>query len=167
LSTKGALEAAAIEVCDAIRRHAKICQEEAKNVSAVVRAGEDLTRAVLNYEVTLRAISGWSNPIRHLGPLPLFGDRLHRDGGGDETGLSREWGATLTRIDVAARYRLRIHDDDALIAFASGRFGTEIADVEEAIRVLFDAESWDPERYPPGLVDVEDVGVEVLANRIE
>ena len=85
LSTKGALEAAAIEVCDAIRRHAKICQEEAKNVSAVVRAGEDLTRAVLNYEVTLRAISGWSNPIRHLGPLPLFGDRLHRDGSTPDT----------------------------------------------------------------------------------
>jgi hypothetical protein len=162
------LAAAAGEVCDAIRRHAELCQDEPENVGAVVRAGEALIRAVLDYEAALRATSGWSNPMRHLGPLPLFENGNDRGGEDGETGQSaQEEKPALTRLEVVARYQLRINGDDALVAFASGRFGVEVPGVREAVRVLFEAESWDPERYPPGLVDVENVGVEISVDNAD
>jgi hypothetical protein len=168
LSSEEILEATVVEVCRAIRRHAGICRDEPENVGAVVRAGEALIRAVLDYEVALRAVSGWSNPIRHLGPLPLFEDRLVHGGADEAVAQSvQKSSAAIMRLDLAARYQLSIPDDDALVAFASGRFGAEVSDVTEAIKVLFEAESWDPERYPPGLISVEDVGVEISIDRAE
>lgn len=167
MSGRGALEVAAGAVCDAIHRHAETCRDEPENVSAVVQAGEVLCRAVLDYEAALRATSGWSNPIRHLGSLPLFKDRLGAvEGDGEIAPPDEEGDAAFTRVDVAVRYHLRIDNDDDLLAFASGRFGEEVFDVREAIRVLFEAESWDPERYPCGLVKVENVGVEISVDRV-
>jgi len=162
------LEVVAAEVCDAIRRHAEICQDQPENVGVVVQAGEALSKAVLDYEVSLRATSGWSNPIRHLGPLPLFAERVGPVGTDEQVAPSSQGrDAAFTRIDVEVRYHLRVDSDDALVAFAGGRFGVEVSDVREAIRVLFEAESWDPERYPPGLVDIENVSVEISADHVD
>jgi hypothetical protein len=155
VSEDGALPAAARAVGDAIRRHAEICQDEPGNVGAVVGAGEALCAAVLAYEKTLAAVSGWSNPIRHLGPLPLFADGAPRPGPAGADG-----GPT---VQLTARYRLRVTDAADLTAFVSGRFGEEVADVRQAIRNLFEAEGWDPGRYPPGLLNVEKAEVDISA----
>jgi len=151
LSTEGALASAADKVCAAIRRHAATCEQRPDDVGAVVREGEALSQAVLDYEAVLGAESGWSNPIRHLGPLPVF-----RAQPGRVPGRS---GAV--RVGIEAHYRLQVGDEDAVLAFVSGRFGDEVSDLGEAVEKLFKSESWDPQRYPPGLLDVEDIEVGV------
>ena len=117
---------------------------------------------MIRYEAVLASTSGWSNPIRHLGRLPLFDDRSTSEEvtGGPARQRANE-SPTVTRVEISARYNLRVRDDDALLAFASGRFGNDVQDVKEAVKVLFEAESWDPDRYPPGLLDVEDVSAEI------
>jgi hypothetical protein len=73
--------------------------------------------------------------------------------------------ASRTKIDVCARYRLDMDDEDELLAFVSGRFAEEVSDLGNAVRMLYEAESWDPDRYPPGLLNVEDVLVEISVDR--
>src|SRR5919197_3232354 len=55
----GRVMLAADVVCEAIRRHAATCEREPRNVAAVIRDGEALCEAVLQYEAALRATSGW------------------------------------------------------------------------------------------------------------
>src|SRR5918996_5658175 len=101
--------AAAVRVSNAIRHHAEVCADEPDNVSAVVQAGEALCGAMLHYETVLHAASGWSMPVRHLGPLPLFGTERHvlAGNGQQETPSAPETeAASRTKIDVCARYRL-------------------------------------------------------------
>jgi hypothetical protein len=162
LNGKGSLEVAATRVCDAIRRHAATCQDEPENVAAVIQAGEALSKAVLEYEEVLRSTSGWSNPIRHLGPLPLFRESATPVADSDTT--PHEDHTVPTRSEVAARYRLSVDDPDALLAFASGRFGVDVSNLSDAVRALYEAESWDPEQYPRGLIRVEDAHVEIVVH---
>lgn len=162
MTRNGTLELAASDVCEAIRRHAKICEEGPDNVGDVVLAGEALREAVIRYEKVLSATSGWSNPIRHLGRLPLFEDGPRPvEPVSDAAPAGEERREAARRVRLSAHYHLRVTSEDALLAFASGRFGREVSDPVEAIKILFEAESWDPERYPPGLIGVEEVGVEI------
>ena len=86
-----------------------------------------------------------------MGQLPIFrnDDDLGRDG---RSATSEEESEDLTRLHLTVNYKLRIRDRDALIAFASGRFGAAVTDITAAVGVLFEAESWDPARYPPGVL---------------
>jgi hypothetical protein len=159
--------AAAVRVSDAIHYHAEVCADEPDNVSAAIQAGEALCRAVLHYETVLHATSGWSMPVRHLGPLPLFGAERQVPARNEhqETPSPETEAASRTKIDVCARYRLDMDDEDELLAFVSGRFAEEVSDLGNAVRMLYEAESWDPDRYPPGLLNVEDVLVEISVDR--
>ncbi len=159
----GRVLVAADAVCEAIRRHAATCERESGNVAAVIRDGEALCEAVLEYEKVLGATSGWSNPLRHLGPLPLFDDGRAGAAQVDSNGATPQGGGASppARIEVRTRYTLHTDDEAALIAFVSGRFGREVSDTREAIDLLFKSESWDPDRYPPGLMDVDEVAVDI------
>jgi hypothetical protein len=161
LPADSGLTTAAATVCAAIRYHATTCEQEADNPEAVIAAGKALADAVLEYETVLRAASGWSSPIRHLGPLPLFREDTssHDRDGGDARSHRAQLTPTPTRARITATYLLRIDDDDDLVAFVSGRFGDDLSEVREAINTLYKAESWDPHRYPPGLLNVERVTV--------
>jgi hypothetical protein len=152
---------AADVVCEAIRRHAATCEREPRNVAAVIRDGEALCEAVLQYEAALRATSGWSNPLRYLGPLPLFDDQRAGTPVSSNGATSPGVKTPSTRIEVRARYTFHTDDEDELVAFVSGRFGTEVSDTREAVDLLFKSESWDPDRYPPGLMDVDEVTADI------
>jgi hypothetical protein len=101
----------------AIRQHAKTCRIEPDNAAAVVRAGEALCAAVLEYEAVLAATSGWSNPLRQLGPLPVFHEEQPEP---PPNAAAASNGETGTRIEVSARYGLVADSEGDLVAFVRG-----------------------------------------------
>lgn len=155
------LAAAAARVCEAIRVHAATCQREPDNAEAVVRDGEALRVVVLDYEAILAKESGWSLPLRHLGPLLMFSGDAEPPLEGGPTSTSTVQLDNAPLVEICARYRLRVTRERDLLYFVSGRFGDEVFDLKEAIEVLFKAESWDPGTYPPGLMEIDGVEVTV------
>jgi hypothetical protein len=155
------LRLAAEKVCEALRIHADVCARNPEDVGAVIRAGEALVRAVVEHERVLGATAGWSSPIRHLGPLPIF------DTAGDRQMLEPTINTASTegpqRVRLTARYDVVV-DRDELVAFVHARFGHDLASWEAALRWLYEAESWDPQRYPAAVVRAEaaNVRTEVL-----
>lgn len=159
---KKTLDEAVNAVCLALRSHADSCRENSTDIATVIRDGEALVEAVLDYERALSASTGWTTPIRHLGPLPIFSanaaatDVVPAAGGGADSAQAN------VKVDV--RYQLRVIDADALVAFASGRYASEVSGVEDAIDVLVRSEGWDPSRYPPSMVRAGDAKVKVGVN---
>lgn len=153
-----ALVAAASRVAHAIKWHATVCVANPRDVAAIVAVGEELVESVLHYERVLRDSTGWSNPLRHLGSLPMFDAEPPLST--PEAGGRDEERTNPVRLVLDASYRL-IVDERRTVAFAEGRTGEEMGNVEEAVVSLFKADSWNPEGYPPGFLAVESVTVEV------
>lgn len=150
-------EAVAREVCQAIEGHARVVLDEPDNIKRVIDAGNMLRDAVLRYETALRAASGWSNPIRHLGRLPMYS--------GDRPGASSVDADSIgSGVSVTATYYLSIEDEIALYNFVEGRGGERPSSLEAAVRFLFEADSWDVWQYPPGRVRLVRADVEVAAD---
>jgi hypothetical protein len=148
---------AARAVCDALRHHAEACENEPNNIGRVISAGETLSGAVLQYEKALAEQAGWSNPIRHLGP-PVWHEQVARSATGSDA-LHGDEGISLV---LSARYEIRVFDDEALLTFVEGRFGDRTRTIENAIELLCRAEGWDPGRYPPGLLALDGLEIDVV-----
>lgn len=157
--TEKTLDEVVNAVCLALRGHADSCREDPNDIATVIRNGEALVQAVLDYERALAASTGWSMPIRHLGPLPIFGAYATATDGNRGTGGDIDPARMSVQVDV--RYRLRVIDADALVALASGRFASEISGLKDAIELLVKSEGWDPSRYPPSMVRAGDAKVMV------
>lgn len=62
---------AARAVCQAVEAHAQLCLADSNDVLGIIGTGERLVAAMLEYERRL-SDTGWSNPLRHLGRMPLY-----------------------------------------------------------------------------------------------
>lgn len=146
---------AAHAVCDAVAAHAQACAGDTSNVVDVVEAGEALVAAVLEYEKRLGAETGWSNPIRHLGRLPQYA-------GGDQydTRAGRR-AVDVARVRVAVSYLVEVNDEEMVGNLVESGGGDPPPTIEDAVRFLFESDSWDVRRYPPGSVRLIDVDVDI------
>ena len=145
------LMAAVDQVCGALQAHARVALAGA-DVLSIIQAGNALRSAVLKYEQVLRETTRWSNPIRHLGRLPMYySGEEHRSGeDGDAVG---------ERFRVAAEYVVEVVDEELLANFAESRGDDRPSDAREAIRFLFESDSWDVWQYPPDRLRLVDVDV--------
>lgn len=140
-STPPSLEEAARKVGAAIEAHAGVVSDDPNDVLRVIEAGDVLRRAVLDYETILMDSSGWSNPIRHLGRLPMFSEDFDESNAGDA--YDAEW-----TVRVTATYELSVADEELLNNLVEGRGGERPSTVAGAVRFLFEADSWDVQQYP-------------------
>lgn len=145
---------AARSVGEAVEAHARACVDDASNVAGIIEAGEVLVAAVLEYERRLLD-TGWSNPIRHLGRLPVYAsdDVYEADTG---SGAS-----DVVRVGVAANYLVEVNDEELLGNLVEGRGGDRPSSVEEAVRFLFESDSWDVWQYPPRRLILVEADVDI------
>jgi len=148
---------AARDVGRAIEAHARTVLDNAQDIGGIVVAASALREAVLRYEERLMSETGWSNPVRHLGRLPQYS---HDDQEGDATPGDLD---AAVRVRVAASYVVAVSDEDVLANFVEGRGGDRPSSVEDAVRFLYESDSWDVLQYPPGRVRLvqADVGISV------
>lgn len=99
--------------------------------------------------------SGWSNPIRHLGRLPMYS--------GDEAESVSEDGDAASNVRVTATSDLSVTDERDLFNFVEGRGGERPSTVDGAVRFLFESDSWDVGQYPPGRIRLTRAEIEVVA----
>jgi hypothetical protein len=139
-------------VCECLARYTDSCVQ-GNDPATIIANGERLRVAVLEYERSLMAATGWSNPLRYLDPPAA-----------EEIEASTDVDSNGERFEVAARYRVRVESSNDLVAFASGRFAQSISTSEKALETLCESEGWDPRKYPPGMVRLLGVFVDVLAS---
>jgi hypothetical protein len=149
------LDVAADQVAEEFRRHAAACLASPTDVATIVSRGEALRRAVLVYENVLGDTTGWSNPLRHLDD---------EDQEGQEASSEEATSSALdaSRIQVSARYYLRIEVPEKLLSYVRTRFGQDVNDVVEAMEKIYQSDSWKPDKYQSGLLHIEDVAVDVF-----
>jgi hypothetical protein len=145
-------------VAGAIQEHARVVRDNPDDSAHVVRAGEALREAVLEYEVALRETSGWSNPIRHLGRLPMYSSDLvvWSD---ERSELDQELETRASDLVLTATYRISVNDTEGLLTLVEGRGGARPTSAVNAVRWLFESDGWDLWQYPRNRIGV--VGVEV------
>lgn len=144
---------AASAVAAAVEVHARMAADEDSDVASVISAGVALRDAVLQYEERLIADTGWSNPIRHLGRLPVY----TKDD--DLVAASGTGSAPMKEVRVKADYVVGVADEALLFNFVESRGGERPSTVVDAVRFLFESDSWDAWQYPPGRLRLLDVGV--------
>lgn len=154
------LRAAVQSVCQALDTHARVVLEDRDDVPRVIEAVNALQAAVLAYEAALMESSGWSNPIRHLGRLPLYvsDDIWHAS---DDLGQESSHSENTTRVRVGVEYTLAVDDEELLGNFVEGRGGDRPSSTLEAVRFLFECDSWDPQQYPPFYIRFLGIDVEI------
>jgi hypothetical protein len=112
------LLAAADEVRRTIEIHANTCLADREDVRRIVQAGQALNAAVLEYEQRLMEATGWSNPIRHLGLLPMYRE-------GDEYLSVADSDVDAERFRVAAEYHVVVTDEELLANFVESEAETD------------------------------------------
>jgi hypothetical protein len=143
---------AAQAVCHAIETHARTVLDDPYEVASVVKAAVALQHAVLTYEERLMSDAGWSNPIRHLGRLPQFtSEDLYGDSPPDDA----------ARVRVVAKYVVAVKDEELLSNLVEGRWGDRPSNVEEAVRFLYESDSWDVAQYPPGRIRLLEADLDI------
>lgn len=147
----GDLGALAEEVGSRLADHARVCTDVEARPEDVARAGEAAVSALLAYERRLGVLTGWSNPLRHLGPVPVH------DGLVDDRSAAE--GALLGTAVVT--YRVAVSDDVGLGHLVEGRGGDAPPDLAGALRALIHQDGWDPESYPSGLITLLAADVDV------
>lgn len=151
------LISAAEQVSEAIEAHARVTLNHPEDVRNILQAGSALRDAVLRYEARLMGDTGWSNPIRHLGRLSMYSD-------GDQGGVPGGVAPESPRIEVSAKYVVGIPDEELLFNLVESRGGDRPSTAEDAVRYLFESDSWDIRQYPPSRVQFINVDVHVSAS---
>jgi len=149
------LAEAADQLAIELRRHATVSATDPSNVAEIVRQGEVLRKAMLAYERVLGYTTGWSNPLRHLDDEAE--DRLH---GMIENTEPRSTHSEAQRVHVNARYYLRVDDPVAIRSYVRARLGYEPSNIVDVVRRIYEADAWKLDKYPKGLLTVEDIGVD-------
>ncbi len=145
---------AAESLSQAVDAHARACLADATDVVSIIKAGEVLVAAVLEYERRLMD-TGWSNPIRHLGRLPAYMSDDMRDAGTGGGALG------AVHVGVVANYLVEVDDEELLSNLVEGRGGDRPSSVEDGVRFLFESDSWDVGQYPGGTIRLADVAVDI------
>jgi hypothetical protein len=139
-------------VCSALSTFSREASEEPYFPPDVVAAGVDLIDALLKYEAKLNEVTGWSLPIRHLGPSDRMKVALNTESAAD---------AYSAPIHVTVRYALNLRDRQDFAWSVESRFGEEFATVADAVRMLVSAETWDPSSFPDRLISSFQVDIDV------
>lgn len=127
----------------ALRAHARAVQHHPENVAAIIEAGNALRQEVLEYERVLMDETGWSNPVRHLGPQPAHS----RVQGLDDIDLKS--GSDAIQVSVSAEYIVAVDSQWGIETFVEARGGERPNSIVEAISYLYECDGWDAAQYPP------------------
>ena len=161
MSERFALIDAAKAVGEALLRHAAVCSNSPDDFRTVIEAGEVLVSAVNVYEQVLHAQTGWSNPIRHLGPIP----GLDQDGLVEPTSHQRTTDVDQAiAVKVSVNYKLVVNEE-ALVRFVQTRVSPDPKNAGEAVDLLFRSDSWDVGQYPPSIASLQSMELQISADR--
>lgn len=127
----------------ALRAHARAAQQHPDDIAAIIEAGNAVRQEVLKYERILMHETGWSNPIRHLGPLST-GLRVQVE---DDVDLKT--GSDTTQVTVRAEYVVAVESQWEIETFVEARGGERPNSIIEAVRYLYESDGWDVAQYPP------------------
>lgn len=145
------LLAAADLVAEAVRSHALACSSMPSHPASVVAAGEALVSAVRAYEELIADRTGWSNPLRHLGP------RVRTD---NEVEPPPDDSVGHHRVQIDLSLKVDVLDPAGLANLVEGRGAVRPPTAVEGVRSLVESDGWDPGQYPSGILRLTEMRVE-------
>ena len=134
----------------ALRAHARAVQHYPENVAAIIEAGNAIRQEILRYERVLMDETGWSNPIRYLGPQPAH-SRAQR-----EDSVDLKTGSNTIQVSVSAEYVVAVESQWEIETFIEARGGERPNSIVEAIEYLYECDGWDVAQYPPQRIRLVD-----------
>ncbi len=138
MTTSAELQGTIDTVSKAMSEHIRACAD-GEPVPTIVARGEEMVRAMLEYERLLGETYGWSNPIRHLGP-PLD-ESTPSTGRSDRAGRS----GLAARAVVTITQQVTILDAEAFPRQVQARFGdVDSLDLLSAAKKVAVSEAWVP-----------------------
>ena len=155
-----AAQSAALVFCEAIHAHADLCSQDSYDSQAVAAASARIDQAAANYAHAVREMSGWGVSFERYqeGVYPKYDQLLeeYSAAGGGIASPETVWPVIIDRFKIDAASAAR------LMEFAQARDAGEVAGPEEAIRLMYEKDRWDPTSYPEGLLSVDDYAVNIL-----
>lgn len=171
------LVVAAERICEALRRHAELCSRDPQDAPAIMPALVETREAMRAYSRLLFDTAGWGPPFLQVEEGAPFEaedaedagvsagsggpDQAREEGSGGSAAGGAAGGAVgsgeVPWVMVADKYILRVDRAEEFMAFARSRLEQEPASLEEAVRLLCEADGWrpgGPDGYPAGMFEV-------------
>jgi hypothetical protein len=155
------LVGAAERICEALRRHAELCSRDPEDAPAVMPALVEVREAMRAYSGLLFDTTGWGPPFLQVEEGAPFetdeDDEADEAADSDRADNGAGGSGEVPWVMVADKYILRVDRAGEFMDFARSRLGQEPASVEEAVRLLCEADGWrpaGPDGYPPGMFEV-------------
>jgi hypothetical protein len=142
------IQSCALELCEAIRRHARLCCSVPDDDITLEIAAEDLAAAVTRYaDVILKE--------RHATTLfeSSGADSLDDQDSADSYAEEVAAGDKVFVVDDC--YTIRILDPRELSRFVNSKYGMLAKASGEALRILCEKDGWDVSSYPEGALSID------------
>jgi hypothetical protein len=141
------IQGRALTLCDAIRKHAELCDIRPRDAVVIEEAAEKVTQAVAEYADII---------LKEKRATVIFEDDA------DDVFVAGPGGDASGEIIIDDRYTIRVLDSENLMRLVESRYGRPAASVQDALRTLCDEEGWNVWSYPGDALAVNLHSVEAI-----